>query len=63
MAEKANILNDVLATSQAVQALEDLFVQANELLTARLDRVMKLYKNADPNFYHEYLVARVIVDN
>ena len=60
MAEKANILNDVLATSQAVQALEDLFVQANELLTARLDRVMK---RADPNFYHEYLVARVIVDN
>ena len=52
-----------VATSQAVRALEDLFTQANELLTSRLDRVMKRYKSADPNFYRGYLAARVIVDN
>ncbi|MCG8483834.1 MAG: hypothetical protein MJA31_11035 [Clostridia bacterium] len=52
-----------VATSQAVRALEDLFTQANELLTARMDRVMKRYKSADPNFYRGYLAARVIVDN
>lgn len=52
-----------VATSQAVRALEDLFTQANELLTARMDRVMKRYKSADPNFYRGYLAVRVIVDN
>ena len=52
-----------VAMSQAVRALEDLFTQANELLTARLDRVMKRYKSVDPNFYRGYLAARVIVDN
>ena len=52
-----------VTTSQAVRALEDIFTQANELLTARLDRVMKRHKSANPNFYRGYLAAKVIVDN
>lgn len=52
-----------VATSQATRALEDLFTQAHELLTSRLDRIMKRFKSADPNFYKGYLSARVIVDN
>ena len=52
-----------VASSQATQALEDLFSQASELLSSRLDRIMKRFKNADPNFYRGYLSARVVVDN
>lgn len=52
-----------VASSQATQALEELFSQASELLSSRLDRIMKRFKTADPNFYNGYRAARVVIDN
>ena len=51
-----------IASSQATQALEELFSEANVLLDKKLDRVMKRFKNSNSNFYKGYLSARVIVD-
>ncbi|MDZ7775277.1 MAG: hypothetical protein U5L09_06515 [Bacteroidales bacterium] len=44
----------------ATQALETLFDQADDLLNNRLDNLMKIFVNRDPNFYNGYLQARII---
>jgi len=46
----------------ATQSLEDLFSQTNELLTGKLDNLMKIFTNRDANFYAGYQRARMIVD-
>ena len=48
--------------SMATQELETLFDQADKLLNQRLDNLMKIFVNRDPNFYYGYLKGRVIVD-
>ena len=52
-------ISSVVATA----TLEELFQQSNDLLTKKLDKVMKRFKNTNPTFYKGYLAARVIVDN
>jgi hypothetical protein len=52
-----------VASSQATAALEDLFTEANQILTTKLDRMMKRFKSGNTNFYNGYLSARVVVDN
>lgn len=49
-------------TSVATQTLTELFSQINDLLTNKLDNLMKIFKRRDPNFYSGYLKARIIVD-
>jgi hypothetical protein len=46
----------------ATQEYETLFDQADDLLNQRLDNLMKIFVNRDPNFYYGYLKAQVIVD-
>jgi hypothetical protein len=47
----------------ATESLKEMFTQSSDLLTKKLDKVMKRFKNADPKFYKGYLAARVVVDN
>ncbi len=51
-----------IASTQATKSLADLFGEAHEILTTKLDKVMKIFKRRDPEFYNGYLAARVIVD-
>lgn len=46
----------------ATQNLEELFSQANKLLTMQLDKLIKVFKRRDPSFYSGYEKARIIVD-
>ena len=50
-----------VSSSQATLDLETLFTQANELLENRLDKVMKVFKTRNTNFYNGYLAARSII--
>jgi hypothetical protein len=52
-----------IASVVATESLKEMFTQSSDLLTKKLDKVMKRYKNADPKFYKGYLAARVVVDN
>ena len=52
-----------ISSRQATADLETLFIQANEVLTNKLDKVIKLFKRRDLNFYNGYLAARTIVDD
>lgn len=52
-----------IASVQATKDLEQLFSDAHELLTNKLDKAMKIFKRRDSNFYNGYLAARVVVDN
>ncbi len=52
-----------IASVQATRDLEQLFAEASELLSNKLDKVMSLFKRRDANFYNGYLAARVVVDN
>ena len=49
-----------IASVQATQSLAGLFSEANEILTTKLDKVMKIFKRRDPEFYNGYLAARGI---
>ena len=51
-----------LKSGVATQTLDELFSRSNELLTGRLDNLMKIFVNRDLKFYNEYEEARVIVD-
>ena len=51
-----------LKSGVATQTLDELFSQSNELLTGRLDNLMKIFVNRNPNFYNGYEKARMIVD-
>ena len=44
----------------ATQEIETLFDQADDLLNNRLDNLMKIFVNRDPNFYNGYEKARMI---
>ncbi|MCF8337914.1 MAG: hypothetical protein K9I74_08020 [Bacteroidales bacterium] len=46
----------------ATQELDALFDQADDLLNNRLDNLMKIFVNRNPNFYNGYEKARMIVD-
>lgn len=52
-----------ISSIQATKDLETLFTEANEVLTKKLNKVMKIFKRRDPNFYNGYLAACMIVDN
>jgi hypothetical protein len=52
-----------IRSSMATNSLEELFEQANGLLVAQLDNLMKIFKRRNTNFYHGYLKARMVVDN
>lgn len=52
-----------IASVQATKDLEQLFSEINLVLTEKLDRVMKIFKRRDPNFYNGYRAARVVVNN
>ncbi len=51
-----------IASTQATKNLAELFSEAHDILTTKLDKVMKIFKRRDPNFYNGYLAARVVVD-
>lgn len=52
-----------VASVQATKDLELLFIEANDILDNKLDKVMSIFKRRDPSFYNGYQAARVIVDN
>lgn len=52
-----------IAEKQATQQLAELFDQATALLTSKMDKIMKRFKNANPGFYNGYRAARAIVGN
>lgn len=51
-----------IKSSMATQNLEDLFTEANNLLTNQLDNLIKIFKRRDANFYYGYLKARMVVN-
>lgn len=51
-----------IASVVATSSLKELFTKTNLLLTKKLDRVMKGFKNKEPEFYKGYLAARVVVN-
>ncbi len=52
-----------IASIQATKDLESLFKESDLILKTKLDKVMKIFKRRDTNFYNGYLAAREIVDN
>ena len=46
----------------ATLTLEELFTEANNLLTNQLDNLMKIFKRRNPAFYAGYEKARMVVD-
>ena len=52
-----------VASVQATKNLEQLFIEATDILENKLGKVMTIFKRRDVNFYNGYLAARVIVDN
>lgn len=51
-----------IKSSVATKSIDDLMEEAVGLLNDQLDKLMKLFKNRDANFYNGYLKARMIVD-
>jgi len=51
-----------IKSSMATQNMAELFTEANDLLSNKLDNLMKIFKRRDANFYHGYLKARMVVD-
>lgn len=51
-----------IKSSMATQSMALLFSEANDLLSNKLDNLMKIFKRRDANFYHGYLKARMVVD-
>ena len=52
-----------VASVQATKDLELLFIEANDILDNKLDKVMSIFKWRDTGFYNGYQAARIIVDN
>jgi hypothetical protein len=48
--------------SAATKALPELFALTDRLISERLDGLAFQFKDSEPAFYNEYLVARVVVD-
>lgn len=51
-----------IKSAVATLTLEELFTEANNLLTNQLDNLMKVFKRRNPTFYNGYLKARMVVD-
>lgn len=51
-----------IKSSMATHSLEELFTESNDLLTNQLDKLIKIFKRRNPNFYYGYLKARMVVD-
>lgn len=43
--------------------LESLFIKGDYLLGVKMDKLMIQFKNPNPDFYDEYVCARIVVDN
>jgi hypothetical protein len=46
----------------ALDAIDELVDEGNNLLSNRLDKIMLMFRESDPDFYNGYKRARVIVD-
>ena len=51
-----------IKSSVATNQIDLLLSDANNLLKNRIDKLMSIFKHSDPNFYHGYQKARMIVD-
>lgn len=51
-----------IKSSVATNEIEQLLSQAGDLLYNQIDKLMSIFKHSDPNFYHGYQKARMIVD-
>ncbi|MGQ1889979.1 hypothetical protein ACT29H_06015 [Thermophagus sp. OGC60D27] len=51
-----------IKSSVATNQIDLLLSDANKLLKNRIDKLMSIFKHSDPNFYHGYQKARMIVD-
>lgn len=50
-----------IASTQATQDLDQLFTAANDLLVNQLDKVIKIFRTRNANFYNGYLAARSVI--
>ncbi|WP_378187702.1 hypothetical protein ACE939_04950 [Aquimarina sp. W85] len=51
-----------IESKQATMSLSELFDELTELLTNKLDKILKSFKRTDSNFYNGYEAARIIVN-
>lgn len=51
-----------VATTLATKELDSLITEAMDLLNNKMDKVMKIFKRSDTNFYNGYTASRIIVD-
>lgn len=51
-----------IKSGMATQTLEELFSEASNLLSTQLDKLLKVFKRRDPNFYSGYEKARMVID-
>jgi hypothetical protein len=51
-----------IKSGMATKNLETTFSETSSLLDDKLDKLMKLFKTSDPNFYQGYLKARMVID-
>jgi len=51
-----------IKSSIATNEIEQLLNDAHDILNNQIDKIMSVFKRSDPNFYHGYQKARVIVD-
>jgi len=54
-----NILNNKYV---ALDAIDQLFDECNALLKNRMDNIMLMFRESNPDFYNGYERARTIVD-
>lgn len=50
-----------IQSSQATQDLNTIFTKVSDLLETRMDKVIKMFKRRNANFYNGYLAARIII--
>ncbi|MGQ1892074.1 hypothetical protein ACT29H_16685 [Thermophagus sp. OGC60D27] len=51
-----------IKSSVAINQMEQLLSDANNLLKNRIDKLMSIFTHGDANFYHGCQKARMIVD-
>ena len=51
-----------ISSKQATLELSELFDQTTTLLTKKMDKVIKRFKNANTNFFNGYTSARAIIN-
>ena len=52
----------IIVNSEATKRLKELFKHADKTLKHELDGLMLRYKESNPDFYDEYINARIIID-